>query len=232
MEPKKTAIVAASASKPVIRPVRSVKPVTRPIPPMNTRPPISTANMPTPSLAQADELTGVLDIEGMDNHGVIRPKFKPSDDDVYLPSSQIRMLGLRMGDIVTGMARKGREGERYGAMLKVTAVNGNSELVGLNKRPKFDQLTPIYPFEKLNLATGPEPLSTRLIDLVAPIGKGQRGMIVAPPKAGKTTIIKEMATGMAVNHADVHMMAVLIGERPEEVTDIARHMEAITKKSK
>ena len=201
-----------------------------------TRPPMNMSQTGVPFVAPApmptEELTGVLDIEGMDNHGVIRPKFKPSDDDVYLPSSQVRMMGLRMGDIVTGQARKAREGEKYGAMMKVSAVNGDTEMVGLNKRPKFDQLTPIYPFEKLTLETGPEPLSTRLIDLVAPIGKGQRGMIVAQPKAGKTTVIKEMSTGMAANYPEIHLMAVLIGERPEEVTDIARHVEAITKKSK
>ncbi len=201
-----------------------------------TRPPMNISQTGMPLVAPAplptEELTGVLDIEGMDNHGVIRPKFKPSDDDVYLPSSQVRMMGLRMGDIITGQARKAREGEKYGAMMKVSAVNGDKEMIGLNKRPKFDQLTPIYPFEKLTLETGPEPLSTRLIDLVAPIGKGQRGMIVAQPKAGKTTVIKEMSTGMAANYPEIHLMAVLIGERPEEVTDIARHIEAITKKSK
>lgn len=222
MEPKNSNL---NLNRPMNRPMS--RPVNRPMPPR----PMQLNNVNTAPVV-AEEIKGVLDIEGVDNHGVIRPRFKPSDDDAYLPSSQIRMLGLRMGDIVTGLARNARDGERYGAMMKITAVNDSTEMTALNKRPRFDQLTPIYPFEKLNLEMGPEPLSTRLIDLVAPIGKGQRGMIVAQPKAGKTTIIKEMSTGMAANHPDVHMMAVLIGERPEEVTDITRHMEAITKKSK
>ncbi len=212
---------------------KSVTPVAMARPPLSTMngtvsAPISMA----PVMPNSEEITGVLDIEGGDNHGVVRPKFKPSDDDIFIPAAQVRMLGLRMGDMITGLARMPREGERYGAMLKISSVNEGKEFATLSRRPKFDHLTPVYPYEKLNLETGTEPLVTRLIDLVAPIGKGQRGMIVAQPKAGKTTIIKEMAMGLATNHPDIHMMAVLIGERPEEVTDIARHIVAITKNSK
>jgi len=180
-----------------------------------------------------EEIRGILDIEGADNHGVVRPNFKPSDRDAYISGIQIRTLGLREGDEIAGLAREPKNGsERYWMLTKITEVNGSKSLRELSRRPRFEHLTPIYPNEKLALETGREPLSTRLIDLVAPIGKGQRGMIVSPPKAGKTTVIKEMSTGIAINYPGVHLMAVLIGERPEEVTDISRHIEAVTKKSK
>lgn len=174
---------------------------------------------------------GPLDIENS-NHGVVRARFKPSDFDAYIAATQIKRLGLRAGDMVEGEMIPGKEGDRYGRLVKIKSVNGLKDLSMLSRRPKFDQLTPIYPDEKLNLETGPEPLSTRLIDLVAPVGKGQRGMIVSPPKAGKTTVIKEIATGLAKNHPNVHLMAVLIAERPEEVTDIDRHIKMITKDNK
>lgn len=183
--------------------------------------------------AKVEEIKGILDIEGADNHGVVRPFFKPSDRDAYISGNQVRTLGLREGDEISGLAREPKNGgERYWMLTKITEVNGSKSLRELSRRPKFDYLTPVYPNEKLKLETDKEPLSTRLIDLVAPIGKGQRGMIVSPPKAGKTTVIKEMSTGIALNYPDVHLMAVLIGERPEEVTDISRHIEAVTKKSK
>lgn len=182
---------------------------------------------------KVEEIRGILDIEGSDNHGVVRPNFKASERDAYIAGIQIRTLGLREGDEISGLARAPRNAsERYWMLTKIIEVNGSKSLADLHKRPKFDHLTPVYPNEKLSLETGKEPLSTRLIDLVAPIGKGQRGMIVSPPKAGKTTVIKEMSTGIANNYPEVHLIAVLIGERPEEVTDISRHIESITKKSK
>jgi transcription termination factor Rho len=170
---------------------------------------------------------GVLDTSP-EGHGVLRPFFSPSDRDAYISDSQIRRFGLRPGDIIEGPARIPKENERYWGLLKVDKVNGllASEL---KQRVKFHHLTPVYPNEQVKLETGAEPFSTRLIDLVAPIGKGQRGMIVSPPKAGKTTILKEIATGVAGNYPEIHLMAVLIGERPEEVTDIRRHIESITK---
>jgi len=180
----------------------------------------------------ADEMRGVLCLEGSDNHGIIRPMFKPSDKDVFLAASQVKRFGLRPGDVITGAARPPREGERNYMLIRIDDVNGIKDLNKLHSRPRFGQLTPIYPNEKLKLETGKEPLSTRLIDLVAPVGKGQRGMIVSPPKAGKTTVMKEMATGIATNYPEVHLMAVLIGERPEEVTDIARHITYVTRNSK
>lgn len=169
---------------------------------------------------------GVLDTS-TDGHGVLRSNFSPSDRDAYISTSQIRRFGLRPGDVVEGPARVPKENERYWGLLKVDKVNGY-DAASAPQRVKFHHLTPVYPNERITLETGAEPLSTRLIDLVAPIGKGQRGMIVSPPKAGKTTIMKEVATGIAANYPNMHLMAVLIGERPEEVTDIRRHVDKIT----
>lgn len=177
---------------------------------------------------QSEMVCGVLDTstEGQ-GHGVLRNNFSPSDHDAYISASQIRRFGLRPGDMVEGPARVPKENERYWGLLKVDKINGVIA-AKMPARVKFHHLTPVYPNEHIKLEAGLEPLSTRLIDLVAPIGKGQRGMIVSPPKAGKTTIMKEIATGVATNHPKMHLMAVLIGERPEEVTDIRRHISKIT----
>jgi len=165
-------------------------------------------------------VSGVLDIQH-EGHGFLRPKFRASDRDIYISASQIRRFWLRPGDLVEGTGRPPKDNERYFGLLKIEKVNGDEPETSL-KRPHFDDLTPIYPKEQIRLATGKTPLSTRIIDIVSPIGFGQRGMIVSPPKAGKTTIIKEVAAGISANYPDVHLMAVLIGERPEEVTDISR----------
>lgn len=169
------------------------------------------------------EVHGILDITG-DGHGFLRPKFRPSDEDVYISASQIRKFMLRPGDDVLGMGRPPKESERYYGLLKVVKVNGQ-DAEKQEKRVRFDQLTPIYPDEKLVLETGKAPLSTRLVDIIAPIGKGQRGMVVSPPKAGKTTVLKDIARGISENFPKVHLMAALIGERPEEVTDISRSVK-------
>lgn len=165
-----------------------------------------------------EEVKGYLDIQP-EGHGFLRPKFIPSPRDIYISQSQIRRFMLRGGDLVEGLARPPKDTERYYGLLKVEKVNdmGAEEST---KRPHFDDLTPIYPEKQLVLTTGARPLSTRIIDLAAPIGFGQRGMIVSPPKAGKTTIMKEIAAGISQNFPNVHLMAALIGERPEEVTDI------------
>lgn len=179
---------------------------------------------------------GVLDIQN-EGHGFLRPKFIPSDKDVYISQSQIRRFGLRPGDLVGGQARAPKENERYYGLLKVEKVNGE-EAEKAMMRPKFDDLTPVYPNEQIKLSYGQLPLSVRIMDLLSPIGKGQRGLIVSPPKAGKTTILKELATGIATNYPEdppsrkasdgqaksggIHLMAVLVGERPEEVTDLSR----------
>jgi len=174
-----------------------------------------------------EEVSGILDIQH-EGHGFLRPKFRPSERDVYISASQIRRFWLRAGDLVEGEGRPPKDNERYFGLLKVTKVNGeDAEKIG--KRPYFDDLTSIYPNKHMVLSTGKEPLSTRMIDIVAPMGFGQRAMIVSPPKAGKTTILKDLAAGISKNFPDVHLMAVLIGERPEEVTDISRsvHGEVI-----
>jgi len=166
---------------------------------------------------------GILDVQN-EGHGFLRPKFRPSDKDIYISSSQIRRFWLRPGDLVNGQGRPPKDNERYYGLLKIEKVNGESADVPA-KRPYFEDLTPIYPDHQIKLETKKFPLATRMIDLVAPIGFGQRGMIVSPPKAGKTTILKDIAAGISANYPKVHLMAVLIGERPEEVTDIARSVK-------
>ena len=169
------------------------------------------------------KVSGFLDIM-MEGHGFLRPKFLPSEKDIYISQSQIRKFQLREGDEVSGQARMPKENERFLGLLKVELVSG-LDAEKSAKRPYFDNLTPIYPKKQVRLETEKTPISTRIIDLFSPIGFGQRGMIVSPPKAGKTTIIKDIAHGIAQNHPKVHLMAVLIGERPEEVTDISRSVK-------
>ncbi len=168
---------------------------------------------------------GVLETM-QDGIGFLRSeRLLPSADDVYVSQSQIRRFGLRTGDLVIGQVRQPKENEKYFGLVRVEAVNGVDPEVA-KRRPNFVDLTPIFPDKQLILSTSPNILSTRLLDMLAPIGRGQRGMIVSPPKAGKTTILKEIANGMAANHPELHMMIVLIGERPEEVTDMDRSVEA------
>ena len=177
-----------------------------------------------------EEVKGVLEIMP-EGHGFLRPKYIPSDQDVYISASQIRRFWLRPGDLIEGAARPPKETERYFGLLQVNKVNREDaeKLVSSDGRPikrtKFEDLTAIYPNRHLNLETGKQPLSQRVIDLVSPIGFGQRGLIVSPPKAGKTTILKDIASGIAKNHPDVILMAVLVGERPEEVTDLSRSIK-------
>lgn len=172
-------------------------------------------------------IDGVLEIR--DGHGVLRSEYEGGHKDAYISNSQIKRFHLREGDIIAGPAREPKDNERYWGLLKVTTINGMSVEEFLKQdRKDFHQLTPIYPDEQIKLETGPEPLSLRIIDLIAPIGKGQRSLIVSPPKAGKTTLLKDIAAGVAKNYPDMHVMAVLVGERPEEVTDIRRHIADIT----
>ncbi|MBI3342928.1 transcription termination factor Rho [Candidatus Gottesmanbacteria bacterium] len=174
-------------------------------------------NVPT------ETMRGVLDTMP-EGHGFMRPKYTPGENDIYISQSQIRRFLLRNGDMVEGQARPPKENERYWGLLKVEKINEHPAET-MERRPKFEDLVPIYPNKLLRLETGQNPLSTRIIDLVAPIGFGQRGLVVSPPKAGKTTILKELAAGIAANYPDVHLMAALIGERPEEVTDISRSVK-------
>ena len=166
------------------------------------------------------EVSGFLEITD-EGHGFLRPKFIPSSNDVYISASQIRKFTLRSGDHIFGLGRAPKENERYFGILKILEINGVAA-EKLGKRTRFESLTAIYPNSQIKLTTGKLPLSTRVIDLFTPIGRGQRGLIVSPPKAGKTTILKEIADGVAANQPDIHLMAVLVGERPEEVTDISR----------
>lgn len=177
------------------------------------------------------EIKGILDLSGNDNYGIVRPEYRNSDMDVYVPMMALRKYRLRPGDELVCTARAPRDTDRFWALAEVKTIFDKTP-AEMADRPRFSRMTPIYPNIKLGLETESDILSTRLIDLVAPIGRGQRGLIVSPPKAGKTTVIKEIAGGIAKNHPDVHLMAVLIGERPEEVTDISRHIVAITKNSK
>lgn len=179
--------------------------------------------------SSAEILEGILDMS-RDGHGILRVGFAESERDAYISTSQIRRLQLRPGDVVTGPARKPKDNERFWGLLKVDKVNGLTVEEFMRKeRVKFKALTPVYPDSQIKLETGKEPLSLRIVDMIAPIGKGQRSLIVSPPKAGKTTLLKDIATGVAANNPDVHLMAVLVGERPEEVTDIRRHIEHLTK---
>lgn len=171
---------------------------------------------------------GVLEIhpEGFGFLRRLEDNLLPSNDDIYISPSQIRKFNLNTGDIISGVIRKPKEGEKYFAMIKIEAINYRP-VEAVNDRVNFDNLTPDYPRERFILETNPKIYSTRLIDLFAPIGKGQRGMIVAPPKAGKTTILKEIANGIAENHPDTIRIILLIDERPEEVTDIKESTNAI-----
>lgn len=168
---------------------------------------------------------GVLDIVD-DSKGYLRcDHYKPGPQDVYVSQSQIRRFGLRTGDMVVGQVRPPKESEKYFSLLRVEAVNG-MDPEAAKKRPVFESLTPIFPNERFVLETSPHKLTTRLLSMVAPIGKGQRGLIVSPPKAGKTTVLKRIANGITANHPEVHLMVALIGERPEEVTDMDRSVDA------
>jgi len=169
--------------------------------------------------------SGILEITE-DGIGFLRREgLLPGPDDIYVSQSQIRRFGLRTGDMVTGQTRPPKENEKYYSLLRVEAVNGLDPEVA-KQRPHFEDLTPVFPRERLKLETSPNILSTRLIDLMCPIGRGQRGLIVSPPKAGKTTILKQIANGITANYNDVHIMFCLIGERPEEVTDVKRSVKA------
>jgi transcription termination factor Rho len=165
--------------------------------------------------------SGILDIVG-EGFGFLRSeRLLPGPEDIYVAQSQVRRFGLRNGDRVSGPVRPPKDNERYFSLLRVELVNGLDPAT-MGNRPHFDRLTPIFPDDQLNLTTDARILTTRVIDLVAPIGRGQRSLIVAPPKAGKTMIMQAIANGISTNHPEVHLIVLLVGERPEEVTDMRR----------
>ncbi|RYG52801.1 MAG: transcription termination factor Rho [Chitinophagaceae bacterium] len=179
------------------------------------------------------EFDGVVTGEGVlemmpDGYGFLRSSdynYLSSPDDVYVSPSQIKLFGLKTGDTVYGSVRPPKEGEKYFALLKVETINGKTP-EEVRDRVPFDYLTPLFPFEKLNLHTRSDNYSTRIMDLFTPIGKGQRGLIVAQPKTGKTMLLKELANAIAENHPECYLMVVLVDERPEEVTDMERSVKA------
>jgi transcription termination factor Rho len=179
------------------------------------------------------EFDGIILGEGVlemmpDGYGFLRSSdynYLSSPDDIYVSPSQIKLFGLKTGDTVYGSVRPPKEGEKYFALLKVETINGKSP-DEVRDRVPFDYLTPLFPFEKLNLTTKADNYSTRIIDLFTPIGKGQRGLIVAQPKTGKTMLLKEVANAIAENHPECYLMIVLVDERPEEVTDMERSVRA------
>jgi len=167
---------------------------------------------------------GILDMAN-DGYGFLRTQgMRPSLSDVYVSQTQIRRFALRTGDYVMGAVRQPKDSEKYYGLLRVDAVNGLDPETA-KRRPYFEQLTPIFPDEMVHLEDGINNLSTRVIDLVAPVGRGQRGLIVSPPKAGKTLLLKTIATATAKRYEDIYIMVVLVGERPEEVTDWRRSVE-------
>ncbi|OUO87019.1 transcription termination factor Rho [Gordonibacter sp. An230] len=170
------------------------------------------------------EVSGILDILA-DGYGFLRTQgYLPSETDCYVGLSTIRRNGLRKGDLVCGQTRPARENEKYAAIQKVTSVNG-TPIDQLGPRVRFGDLTPVYPDECLIMEHGKQAVTARVIDLVSPIGKGQRGLIVSPPKAGKTTILKDIAASISANNPEVHLMCLLVDERPEEVTDMQRSIK-------
>ncbi len=173
-----------------------------------------------------EEVQGVLELVEQQNFGFLRfDNFLTSKEDVYVSPSQIRRFNMKTGDLVTGITRKPKDNEKFRALLYVKKINGDNPDVAA-KRPKFDTLTPTYPDERFRLERAHSDLSMRLIDLIAPIGKGQRGLIVAPPKAGKTILLQKMAQSIIANHPDTEVIVLLIDERPEEVTEMKRSINA------
>ena len=171
------------------------------------------------------QMEGVLEIISQEGYGFLRPiNYGPSQEDIYISQSQIHRFGLRNGDYVAGQARPPRPNERYYGLMRVGTVNGKDPNEA-KQRPHFPALTPLYPQKQIKLSTTAAVLATRLIDIFVPIGFGQRGLIVAPPKAGKTTLLKNIANGIVANYPDAKLIMLLIDERPEEVTDLERSIK-------
>ena len=172
------------------------------------------------------QVEGVLDINNAEGYGFLRPiNYSTSQEDIYISSSQIRKFALRNGDLVAGPARPPRTGEKFNGLMQVGAVNGKDPEEA-KERDHFPGLTPLYPEKQMHLETTTGRIASRMLDLICPIGFGQRGLIVAPPKAGKTSLLKEIANGITTNYPEAELIILLIDERPEEVTDIERTVDA------
>jgi len=168
---------------------------------------------------------GILEVRD-DGMGFLRANgYVPGSEDIYVSQTQVKRFAMRTGDMIIGQVRPPKDNEKYYGLLRVETINGQPPEQA-KRRDNFENLTPIFPTDRFNLETNPRILSTRLLNLIAPVGKGQRGLIVSPPKAGKTTVLKEIANAISRNYPEVHLMICLVGERPEEVTDIDRSVEA------
>jgi len=212
--------------KPEIKQDKNVVSFVKPQVVQQTKPMLQRPQVQKPVYTQpviTESISGVLEVM-QDGSGFVRPNFVPNGKDAYIASMQIRRYGLRAGDMIVGAAKKPKENEKYWAMVRIDKVN-DMDLASALRRPDFKDLVPIYPEKQMKLETSTETLSTRIIDLFCPVGFGQRGMVVSPPKAGKTTLLKEIAAGVAINYPEAHLMAVLVGERPEEVTDMQRFIK-------
>ncbi|MFY0599578.1 MAG: transcription termination factor Rho [Cyclobacteriaceae bacterium] len=234
----KIAEVVESASKEANdekppRPERSERPERKERPEADNKPREERKSKKAQYNENIKEFDGIIENEGVleimqDGYGFLRSSdyhYLASPDDIYVSPSQIKLFGLKTGDTVMGQIRPPKDGEKYFALLRVSSVNGKTT-EEIRDRVAFEYLTPLFPEEKLNLSTKPDNYSTRIVDLFAPIGKGQRGMIVAQPKTGKTVLLKNIANAIAENHPEVYLMILLIDERPEEVTDMARSVKA------
>jgi len=199
----------------ILKPTQTTQPV-------QPAPAVQRVQQPAPQV-QTEPITGVLEIMN-DGQGFVRPKFIPSARDAVVSSNLVRRYGLRPGDMIIGAAKAPKDNEKYWALTRVDSVN-DLPLAAAFDRPDFKDLVPIYPQKQIKLETDAEMLSTRILDLFCPVGYGQRGMVVSPPKAGKTTLLKEIAAGVATNYPEIHLMAILVGERPEEVTDMQRFIK-------
>ena len=191
---------------------------------------VQTAETETPKSEQPrgerPEVEGILEIVEENDFGFLRfSNFLTSDKDIYVSPTQIRRFRLKTGDKIRGITRLPNPGEKFGALLYVLTVNGDEPGAAI-RRPDFDRLTPVFPYERLRLETDTRTLATRVIDLVAPIGKGQRGLIVAPPKAGKTVLLTQVAHAIEENYPEVELIVLLVDERPEEVTDMKRSLKS------
>ncbi len=241
-----TIVLEPSVKVPATRPAPRVVPVApaplprteninRPLPPRPAEPDrnFRPRQVPPPVVEIPTELDSIIEAEGVletmpDGFGFLRSSdfnYLTSPDDVYVSQSQIKLFGLKTGDTVRGMVRPPREGEKYFPLTKVDFINGQDPAI-VRDRIHFDFLTPLFPQEKLNLSGPLTSFSTRIMDLFTPIGKGQRGLIVSQPKTGKTMLLKDVANAIAANHPEVYMIILLIDERPEEVTDMARSVKA------